>query len=90
MKYYLLYMENFKNLYDIKKSRYIAEMTWDSGLTLYEKKWFEDYIYMDFENLKVKVPVGYDDFLKCHYGDYMKLPPMEEQVPHHEYKVYRR
>ena len=54
-------MENFKNLYDIKKSRYIAEMTWDSGLTLYEKKWFEDYIYMDFENLKVKVPVGYDE-----------------------------
>lgn len=46
--------------------------------------------YMDFENLKVKVPVGYDDFLKCHYGDYMKLPPKEEQVPHHEYKVYRR
>ena len=82
--------ENFKNLYDIKKSRYIAEMTWDSGLTLYEKKWFEDYIYMDFENLKVKVPVGYDDFLKCHYGDYMKLPPKEEQVSHHEYKVYRR
>ena len=89
-KYFLDKMENFKNLYDIKKSRYIAEMTWDSGLTLYEKKWFEDYIYMDFENLKVKVPVGYDDFLKCHYGDYMKLPPKEEQVPHHEYKVYRR
>ena len=48
------------------------------------------FVDMDFENLKVKVPVGYDDFLKCHYGDYMKLPPKEEQVPHHEYKVYRR
>ena len=59
-KYFLDKMENFKNLYDINESRYIAEMTWDSGLTLYEKKWFEDYIYMDFENLKVKVPVGYD------------------------------
>ena len=34
--------------------------------------------------------LGYDDFLKCHYGDYMKLPPKEEQVSHHEYKVYRR
>ncbi len=45
---------------------------------------------MDFENLKVKVPIGYDAFLRCHYGDYMKLPPKEEQVPHHEYKVYMR
>lgn len=89
-KYFLDKMENFKNLYDINNSRYIAEMTWDSGLTLYEKSWFDKYIYMDFENLKVKVPIGYDDFLRCHYGDYMKFPPKEEQVPHHEYKVYQR
>ena len=89
-KHFLDKMENFKNLYDINNSRYIAEMTWDSGLTLYEKSWFDKYIYMDFENLKVKVPIGYDDFLRCHYGDYMKFPPKEEQVPHHEYKVYQR
>ena len=89
-KHFLDKMENFKNLYDIYNSRYIAEMTWDSGLTLYEKSWFDKYIYMDFENLKVKVPIGYDDFLRCHYGDYMKFPPKEEQVPHHEYKVYQR
>ena len=89
-KHFLDKMENFKNLYDINNSRYIAEMTLDSGLTLYEKSWFDKYIYMDFENLKVKVPIGYDDFLRCHYGDYMKFPPKEEQVPHHEYKVYQR
>ena len=89
-KHFLDKMENFKNLYDINNSRYIAVMTWDSGLTLYEKSWFDKYIYMDFENLKVKVPIGYDDFLRCHYGDYMKFPPKEEQVPHHEYKVYQR
>nr|WP_288810388.1 LicD family protein [uncultured Anaerostipes sp.] len=89
-KHFLDKMEDFKNLYDINNSRYIAEMTWDSGLTLYEKSWFDKYIYMDFENLKVKVPIGYDDFLRCHYGDYMKFPPKEEQVPHHEYKVYQR
>ena len=89
-KHFLDKMENFKNLYDINNSRYIAEMTWDSGLTLYEKSWFDKYIYLDFENLKVKVPIGYDDFLRCHYGDYMKFPPKEEQVPHHEYKVYQR
>ena len=51
---------------------------------------FKNLYDMDFENLKVKVPIGYDDFLRCHYGDYMKFPPKEEQVPHHEYKVYQR
>lgn len=89
-KYFLDKMENFKNLYNIKDSKFIAEMTWDAGLTLYKKSWFDKYCYMDFENLKVKVPIGYDEFLKCHYGDYMKLPPINEQVPHHEYKVYKR
>lgn len=89
-KYFLDRLEKFKDIYDIKESRYVAEMIWDAGLTLYEKKWFDQYIYMIFENLEVKVPSGYDEFLRCDYGDYMKLPPKEEQVPHHEYKIYRR
>ena len=89
-RYFLDKLESLKNLYDINESKYVAEMTWDSNLVLYEKKWFNDYIYMEFENIKVKVPVGYDEFLRCHYGDYMKLPPKEEQIPHHDYKLYFR
>lgn len=89
-KYFLDRLEKFKNLYNLSTSRYVAEMTWDSNLILCEKKWFDDYIYMDFENLKVKVPIGYDEFLKRQYGDYMKLPPKEKQIPQHEYQLYRR
>lgn len=89
-RYFLDKLESLKNLYDINESKYVAEMTWDSNLVLYEKKWFNDYIYMEFENIKVKVPVGYDEFLRCHYDDYMKLPPKEEQIPHHDYKLYFR
>lgn len=36
-----------------------------------ERKWYEDVIYMPFENTMVPVPVGYDEILKCQYGDYM-------------------
>ena len=89
-RYFLDKLESLKNLYDINESKYVAEMTWDSNLVLYVKKWFNDYIYMEFENIKVKVPVGYDEFLRCHYDDYMKLPPKEEQIPHHDYKLYFR
>lgn len=90
MNYFLDKMENLKNIYDFETSKYIAEMTWDAGLVLYEKEWFQEYIYMDFEDIKIKVPIGYDAFLKCHYGDYMVLPNKDERVPHHEYKLFKR
>ena len=45
---------------------------------------FDDNIFIDFENTKMPIPVGYDRYLKQVFGDYMQLPPEEEQQPHHE------
>lgn len=36
-----------------------------------------------FEGIEVRVPQKYDLYLKQFYGDYMKLPPKEQQVAHH-------
>lgn len=47
-----------------------------------EKEWFSDMKYVKFENLKLPIPIGYDKYLKVLYGDYMKLPPVEEQCGH--------
>lgn len=44
----------------------------------------------DFEGRKYCIPVGYDDYLKTVYGDYMKLPPKEQQVTHHSSEAYWR
>lgn len=41
---------------------------------------FEDRFFMGFAN--------YDDYLKNAYGDYMKLPPVEKQVSHHEFEAF--
>lgn len=38
---------------------------------------------LSFEGHQVKVPFDYDEILSFWYGDYMKLPPIEEQIPHH-------
>ena len=35
-----------------------------------------------FESIEVNVPNDYDAFLKSIYGDYMKLPPIEERSNH--------
>ncbi|MCI5873712.1 MAG: LicD family protein [Clostridiales bacterium] len=37
-----------------------------------KKEWFDEVVYLPFENIKVPVPVGYDEFLTLIYGDYMR------------------
>ncbi len=44
---------------------------------------FYDTIDMDFEGHKFPVPINYDEILTNNFGDYMTLPPIEEQKPHH-------
>ena len=50
-----------------------------------KSKWFEDSIEMPFEDMTVRAPVGYKEYLSCCYGDYMKLPPVSERVPKHDH-----
>lgn len=45
---------------------------------------FSDYKFLDFEDIKAKVPVGYDRCLRDTYGEYMTLPPIEKRVSHHD------
>ena len=49
---------------------------------------FDEYIDADFDGINCLIIKGYDDYLKCQYGDYMQLPPVEQQVPKHEYTAY--
>ncbi len=36
-----------------------------------------------FEDMEVFIPSGWDDCLKRQYNNYMELPPLEKQIPHH-------
>ena len=53
-----------------------------------EKKVFENYVDIVFEGRIFKAISAYNQFLKETYGDYMKLPPKDKQVPHHGRKVF--
>lgn len=55
---------------------------------VFPSEWFKSYIDLDFEGYKFMAISHYDDYLRHEYGDYMKFPPKEQQVPKHEYDAY--
>ena len=70
-------------------SGYIGLTAWADVPRIYQKELFDNLILAKFEDLDVYIPVEYDKILRSVYGDYMKLPVKEEQVPHHNYKAYK-
>ena len=51
---------------------------------IYDKKIFDSCILKKFENVELPVPIGYDEYLKTAFGNYMELPPKEQQVNSHD------
>ena len=63
---------------------------WESSKRLYKRDWFENIIYLPFENVTVPVPANYKEVLNLIYGDYMQLPPEEKRKPQHGYTIKQR
>ncbi len=75
--------------YPIAECDYITELC--SGphymQNEYPKEIFASAVRKEFEGHMLPVPVGYDAYLRMAFGDYMKLPPEEKRVCHHEFEV---
>ncbi|OXC07484.1 hypothetical protein AYP74_07945, partial [Ligilactobacillus agilis] len=80
------YLSEFTNDDD----KFVGVPVWELRFEPFERKLFEERVRVKFEGIDVWIPKENDKLLKKMYGDYMQLPPVEEQVPHHGYKVYRR
>lgn len=50
----------------------------------YPKECFSSAVFKKFEDMEMPVPVGYDQYLRIAFGDYMKYPPVEKQIPSHD------
>lgn len=72
--------------------KYVGCVVWLSGgmRDIFLRKWFDDYVKLPFGEKEYRVPIEYDAFLKQVYGDYMTLPPEEERIGHHYYRVVER
>lgn len=53
----------------------------------YKKEWYDDVIPMQFENIEIDVPVGYDEILKTLYGDYHQY---QVGLSAHNYPFYKK
>ena len=54
----------------------------------FDKDLFDDLIEKDFYGHKVFIPRKYDEVLQITYGDYMKLPPVEQRGTWHNKSVF--
>lgn len=83
----------FKTLYQMKKlfEKYPFGSTlhvtsyasfW-VGKEYHDLDWFEEGSYGIFADINVVNPKEFDKYLTQLYGDYMKLPPVEKRVSHH-------
>lgn len=60
----------------------------DKGDRKFDAKDFDSYIDVEFEGHLLPSIVGYDDYLRSTFGNYMQLPPEEERIPHHGFTAY--
>lgn len=60
----------------------------NSKTQIYEKDVFRETKMLVFEGKMYPVPIGYAELLETLYGDYMKLPPIEERITHHDFNVW--
>ena len=48
----------------------------------------KQHIEMPFEDKIVWAPIGYEQFLTQFFGDYMQIPPKEQQIAHHYFNAF--
>ena len=75
---------------DDAQSKYIGEIVLSTygSRGIWLREWFGDGRLYEFEGREYYGPCDYDKFLTGVYGDYMKLPPADQQVAHHDFKVW--
>lgn len=76
--------EIIKQFNNSESSLYCSFDTFNIEKEIYPKKYLSQTIDCEFEGKVFRISKFYDEILKEYYGDYMKLPPKEEQVNKHE------
>ena len=75
--------------YPVDSGKYVANLMSQYGAReILHREGFDRYIEMPFEDRTFSVFAGWEEYLRCVYGDYMQLPPEDKRVGHHFDKAY--
>ena len=80
-------MQNVMKCSDEKTLKKVVWVSFNTYET-YPSSIFDDYVDLQFDDIKCMAMKGYDTYLRTAYGDYMKLPPKEQQQPSHDFTAY--
>ncbi len=73
---------------DFDKSDYVGVIVFGYGKReVVSKSVYEKFVKVEFEGKQFDACLGYDDYLRSLYGNYMELPPVEKRTQH-SYKAY--
>lgn len=81
-------LSHIDNKYIKDNGAYCANFIYDPTTAPHRANLWDEITDYPFENITVKGFKNYDEYLSKKYGDYMKLPPVEEQKSLHTFKAY--
>ncbi|MBR5483595.1 MAG: LicD family protein [Alistipes sp.] len=73
---------------NFNKAKRVDMVVFDYRQRDFSKSSFDTLVNIQFEKYIFKSISNYDEFLSASYGNYMKLPPLEQQVAHHHFQAY--
>ena len=69
--------------YDFKTSSYVGNVLGRyRAREIVPREYFKESVSLTFEDTMINCPTKYKEYLSEIYGDYMKLPPVEDRVAH--------
>ena len=88
-KFYFNKLDKMARKYDFDKSEEVALTACGYGaVERMKQSYFAKCQKVKFENNLFNAPIGYHEYLTSLYGDYMKLPPLEEQIKRHNNETF--
>lgn len=75
-------LDKFSQKYNSEKSSECANLVGNPRENFFSNSWFQHINYSKFESLNLPIPGNYIAYLEVNYGDYMKLPPVEQRINH--------
>lgn len=84
-------IDDLSSRYDFDQSQYaICVGSFNPVEEIADRTIFDSSEEHVFENRMFSIPKGWDEWLKIMFHDYMKLPPVEKRITHHDFECYWR